>query len=93
MNQTPQPNPQSRMLYAAEAPPVLENPAQIENSIHTSSVWAEARLVAVCADIAGCLETPQEQRDEDLGRSIDRADAAVRAALPSGIFFEQEKDH
>ncbi len=72
---------------------MLESPAQIDNLIHTSSAWAEATLAAARVDIAGCLETPQEQRDEDLGSIIDQADASVIAALPSVTFFEKGKDH
>ncbi len=73
--------------WLLEAPPVLESPAQIENLIHTSSAWAEATLAAARADVARCLETPQEQRDEDLGRNIDQAGALVIAALPSVTFL------
>ncbi len=62
---------------------MFESPSQIEILIHTSSAWAEATLAAACVDIAGCLETPQEQRDEDLGRNVNQADASVVATLPS----------
>ncbi len=72
---------------------MFESPSQIENLIHTSSAWAEATLAAARADIAGGLATPQEQRDEDLGRNVNQADASVIATFPSVTFSEQGKDH
>ncbi len=62
---------------------MFESPAQLENLIHPSSAWAAATLAAARADVAGRLETPQEQRDEALCRNMSQAAASVIAALPS----------
>ncbi len=72
---------------------MFESPTQMENLIHICSVWSYITLATACADIAGCLQTPQEQQDEDLGHNFDQANAFCDCVNAVDYFFEQGKDH